>query len=91
VATKNNPGKFDCYENAKPDEPMFILLGRDPTAWLLVRIWCALRDELGTASDEQIEEAQACADALREYAGQLGKRPDEMANVYKSVMGGGAV
>ena len=32
MATKNNPGKFDCYTNAEPDEPMFILLGRDPVA-----------------------------------------------------------
>ena len=29
MGTKNNPGKFDCYEHAKPDEPMFVLLGRD--------------------------------------------------------------
>lgn len=27
MGSKNNPGKYDCYEAADPDEPMFILLG----------------------------------------------------------------
>ena len=43
MATKNNPGQFDCYENAAPDEPMFILLARDPVAPALVEAWRALR------------------------------------------------
>lgn len=32
MGTKNNPGAFDCYANAEPDEPMFVLLGRDKHA-----------------------------------------------------------
>jgi len=28
MATKKNPGEFDCYANAGPDEPMFVLLAR---------------------------------------------------------------
>lgn len=43
MGTKNNPGKFDCYEKADPDEPMFVLLGRDPMAAHLVSIWSKLR------------------------------------------------
>lgn len=43
MGTKNNPGKFDCYESAKPDEPMFVLLGRDPLAGHLVSIWSKMR------------------------------------------------
>jgi hypothetical protein len=43
MGTKNNPGKFDCYEAAHPDEPMFVLLGRDPLAPHLVRLWALLR------------------------------------------------
>lgn len=43
MGTKNNPGSFDCYANAEPDEPMFTLLARDPLAPGLVRIWAALR------------------------------------------------
>jgi hypothetical protein len=43
MATKRNPGKWDCYANAHPDEPMFILLGRDLVAPWLVGIWRAMR------------------------------------------------
>lgn len=43
MGTKNNPGKFDCYHKAEPDEPMFVLLGRDPQAAHLVSIWSKLR------------------------------------------------
>lgn len=43
MGTKNNPGKFDCYENAEPDEPMFTLLGRDPVAPFLVSLWAKVR------------------------------------------------
>ncbi len=43
MGTKNNPGKFDCYANASPDEPMFVLLGRDRLASHLVSIWSKIR------------------------------------------------
>lgn len=43
MGTKNNPGKFDCYANALPDEPMFILLARDPDFWSLVHQWAERR------------------------------------------------
>jgi hypothetical protein len=43
MGTKNNPGEFDCYAAAEPDEPLFTLLGRDPLASHLVRLWAALR------------------------------------------------
>lgn len=43
MATKENPGKFDCYANAKEDEPMFVLLARDPLAPAIVRAWRYLR------------------------------------------------
>lgn len=38
MGTKNNPGRYDCYANAEPDEPMFVLLGHDRHAATLVRI-----------------------------------------------------
>jgi hypothetical protein len=43
VGTKNNPGKWDCYHNAEPDEPMFVLLARDITAQYLVAAWVAVQ------------------------------------------------
>jgi hypothetical protein len=43
MGTKLNPGTYDCYANAEPDEPMFVLLGRDPLAPFLVSIWSKVR------------------------------------------------
>ena len=43
MGTKNNPGSFDCHASADPDEPLFMLLARDPLAPFLVSIWSKLR------------------------------------------------
>jgi hypothetical protein len=63
---KENPSKFDCYAAAAPDEPMFVLLARDPSASLLVGLWALIRDKLGE-DDEKIEEARVCADAMERW------------------------
>lgn len=73
MATKNNPGKFDCYENAEPDEPMFVLLGRDPTAWLVVSWWVKIRRELGKTDPAKLAEAEACVAAMSRWALAKGK------------------
>lgn len=78
MGTKNNPGAFDCYGNAKPDEPMFVLLGRDPVAPALVMLWAILRQQLFVLSDDevaQIEEATECAIAMGDYCKSIGKVP----------------
>lgn len=67
MATKNNPGKYDCYENAHPDEPMFVLLGRDKHAPTLVWLWATLR-ELEGENPEKVEEARTCCFAMMEWA-----------------------
>lgn len=60
MGTKEKPGAFDCYANAKPDEPMFVLLARDPMAPVLVRLWADLRErELGNPI--KVHEARTCA------------------------------
>jgi hypothetical protein len=59
MGTKNNPGKFDCLAKAEPDEPFFVLLGRDPQAAHLVSIWSKVR-----AGD--VEAARAVFDHLIE-------------------------
>lgn len=74
MSTKNKPGRFDCYANAKPDEPMFILLGRDPLAGALVRMWAAIRERM-MGDPAQIAEARQCAAELDEWALALGKEP----------------
>lgn len=50
MSTKNDPGEWDFYANAEPDEPMFYLLGRDSTAAYFVAAWVAVRcDDMETA------------------------------------------
>lgn len=73
MGTKNNPGAFDCYEAADPNEPMFVLLARDPNAPGLVQTWCSIRIAriVSGASPEsdmaKVREAQACAIAMEEW------------------------
>lgn len=72
MGTKNNPPVFDCYAKADPDEPMFILLGRDPIAPLLVDLWADLREKAGK-DPYQVGEARLCADQMRDWLKRLGK------------------
>lgn len=65
MGTKNNPGSFDCYKNALPDEPMFILLARDPEAPLLIRLWANIRRRIG--DDLKAEEAEKCASEMESW------------------------
>lgn len=68
MGTKNNPGKFDCYANAEPDEPMFVLLARDPVAAHVVRYWAWIREQnepvVTIAKSQKLVEALECADAM---------------------------
>jgi hypothetical protein len=66
MATKNNPGAYDCYQNAEPDEPMFVLLGRDKHAPTLVWLWSVLR-ELDGEKPEKVAEARTCAVSMIEW------------------------
>lgn len=66
MGTKNNPGRYDCYAKAEPDEPMFTLLARDPTAPAAVRLWAAQKWQEGE-SPEKIAEARAIADAMEAW------------------------
>ncbi len=73
MGTKQTPAKFDCYTNALPDEPMFILLARDPAAPLLVKNWAIRRGNQITAGERpesdqaMVEEAYECADKMRAW------------------------
>jgi hypothetical protein len=73
MGTKQNPGDYDCYENAAPDEPMFVLLARDPAAPAIVEKWCEYREgliKLGAkpASDQSmIDEARNCAADMQRW------------------------
>lgn len=73
MGTKNNPGTFDCYANALPDEPLFVLLARDPDFARLVMKWslrrgadiaCGLRPETDW---QMVIEAQTAASAGQKW------------------------
>lgn len=64
MASKNNPGAFDCYANAEPDEPMFVLLARDAGAPALVEQWADRREVAGEDA-ALVAEARACAQSMR--------------------------
>lgn len=67
MSTKNNPSKIsDCYAKADPDEPMFVLLGRDKHAPQLVEMWAGQRAAEGE-DPAKVEEALKCAKAMRHY------------------------
>lgn len=74
MSTKNNPGTFDCYAKAAPDEPMFILLARDPLAPELVRLWAERRLEQGE-DFEKAGAAHLCAYAMEKW--RKTKPPEE--------------
>jgi hypothetical protein len=73
MGSKNEPGSFDCYGNAEPDEPMFILLARDACGPAAVEKWIELREGLITLgikpeSDRaMLDEARACVKKMREW------------------------
>lgn len=65
--TKNNPGKFDCYSKAEPDEPMFILLARDPASTRAIEAWIEARKEMGFDEAEKIREASDVAYKMEQW------------------------
>lgn len=76
MSTKNNPGDFDCYAKADGDEPMFVLLGRDPSAPDLVRLWAAQRATRKGADQTvkraaKIDEAFFCAREMEMWQGSI--------------------
>ena len=70
MGTKSNPGNFDCYANAEADEPLFVLLGRDPSAAFAVRQWIKHRIAIGKshANSPEIAEARSCVQQLEKYS-----------------------
>lgn len=75
MGTKNNPGSFDCYAAALPDEPLFHLLGRDPAFPATVRFWMGERARLGKNVDnddlDKIGEAALVAQAAEKWRDQI--------------------
>jgi hypothetical protein len=84
MGTKANPGKYDCYANAAPDEPMFVLLGRDKHAPTLVWLWAVLR-ELDQENPDKIKEAKQCVLDMIEWKVKHGGK---VSGLGESVLAG---
>ena len=73
MGTKNQPGAFDAYAKAEPDEPMFVLLARDAAAPQMVRAWAWLRrrqireGKKPGEDEEMVAEAMQCAEAMEAW------------------------
>ncbi len=75
MGTKSDPGTYDCWAKALPDEPVFVFLGRDVHAPDAIRLWADLREQEEGPSDK-VDEARALADGMERWAAQ--RRHDEM-------------
>lgn len=85
MGTKNQPGAFDCFAAAHPDEPMFVLLGRDPLAAMLVGWWAGLKSALDpNADEEKIKEALLVAQQMDQWL--LSLNNEEKMKLREAVM-----
>lgn len=73
MGSKANPGAYDCYAKAEPDEPLFVLMGRDPHAPTLVWLWSILR-ELAGEDPAKVKEARECVIEMIDFAVKRGKK-----------------
>jgi hypothetical protein len=65
MGTKNQPGEFDCYANALPDEPMFVLLARDPDFERRVCEWARNREFAIACGDRPLTDKTAVDEAYQ--------------------------
>ena len=76
MATKRNPGEFDCYASAGDDEPIFVLRSTDPLAPGIVREWAeryarskGLDETNDPRSCRKFIEAIKCAESMESWGG----------------------
>lgn len=80
MSTKENPGTYNAYAKAEPDEPMFVLLARDREAPAVIRIWATLwlqELKLGIRPESdraQVEEALRCMSEMEIWHRQWAAR-----------------
>jgi len=95
MGTKADPGPFDCYAAAEPDEPLFVLKSTDESAPTLVRIWAELYRERKMkanrwtpAAIQRYCEALECANQMAAWRhNKLGERNAPMPWVPTTVPG----
>jgi len=85
MGTKTNPGNYDCYAKADPNEPIFTLRGKDPIAPYLVEIWVATRrGEFGKAR-QLIQDAAFDAGVLERVSDDGYHKLDEALDCARSM------
>ncbi len=58
MGTKREPGAFDCYSMALPDEPLFILKATDVSAPSIVETWAYSYEQRKRSANEWDRQAQ---------------------------------
>lgn len=66
MGTKKSPGEFDCYAVALPDEPMFVLLARDPDFKRLVISWANQRSRMIECGERPLSDMKMVNGAFRD-------------------------
>jgi hypothetical protein len=66
--SKNTPGPFDRYAEAESEEPLFVLRGSDPVAFLLASLWVGAHDVMGDNAPAAAVDAAQCSLALEQWA-----------------------
>jgi hypothetical protein len=74
MGTKLNPGKYDCYEKAELDEPLFVLRAKDPNAASLVWLWATMAEMQDGQEMEKVHEARKLMLSMVEWAHAKGIR-----------------
>lgn len=83
--TKRQPGRYDRYSAADDDEPMFVLLGRDPMAGALVRLWATMRGMPPNQDPvDNVRDAFDCASQMEAYAKKLGRDPSWVHKKFRA-------
>lgn len=72
-----------CFNKARDDERVFVLLARDPAAPSAIRRWVDVRINLGKnkLTDPQIVEALDCADRMDRERDELRARQQTLLHV----------
>lgn len=82
MSTKIRPGPYDCYADALPDEPMFILLARDQTAPDRIRDWADIKRKQLIADYGALPESDPKSPRAVEFRDEMAKcqNADEIAH-----------
>ena len=67
MSSKQNPSVYNGYKAALPDEPIFVILGRDPAGPATLDFWASQRIKLGkTVGEDDKDRIRAAIDEAKE-------------------------